>query len=83
MAGVALPLQDEVLGVYALCFKFIDFVTAGVGCLPSIALGKNKGIKSIFKFRPMSPSPEALEDPNWLVLAPETLKPCAEGAVNH
>lgn len=70
MAGLALPLQGDVFGVHALCFKFTQFVTTGVGCLFSIALGKNKGIKNIFKFRPMSPSPEALEDPNWLVLAP-------------
>lgn len=68
MAGVALPLQNEVLGVYALCFKFIDFVIAGVGCLPSIALGKNKGIKNIFKFRPMSPSPEPWKTQTGLFL---------------
>lgn len=77
MTGAALPLQDEVVGVYALCFTFTDSVTTGVGCLPCIASGKNEGIKTVFEFRPTSPSPEASEDPNPLVLGPETLQPCS------
>lgn len=53
--------------------QFINLVTAVVGRLHSTALGRNKG-KTVFQVKPMSLSPEVVEAPARLALAPGTLE---------